>query len=156
VWCDQVGEAARRDDRSAVGAQLDEDARDDRVDLAREPVDEPRLQRGSRRLADHALGRRERHLREPGGAREQRVHRDLHTGRQHAAGELAGFVHDVEVRRGAEVDHDRRRAVPFTNGNGVRDAVRPHFARVVVADRHSGRDSRPEHEKRRTGPPLGE
>ena len=81
------------------------------VDLAREAVDEPRLERGRGRLADHRRRLDEVDLDEPRRAREERVHRDLDPRREHAADVLARRRDDVEVRRGAEVDHDARRAV---------------------------------------------
>src|SRR5438270_13916964 len=93
VGCDQIREAAGRDDGDAVDAELVLDARDDRVDLAGEAVDEPRLYSGNRRLADHALGRDERDARQPRGAREERVHRDLPPGREDPAGELPRRLH---------------------------------------------------------------
>ena len=129
---------------------------DDRVDLACEAVDHARLERRGRRLADHVLGRGERHPGEPGGAREQRVHRDLDAGREHAAHVLARGRDDVEVRRGAEVDHDRRRAPALARGDRVRDPVGADLARVVVADRHARRDARAEHEQLGARPAIGE
>ena len=53
---------------------------DDPVHLAREPVDKAGLEPADGRLADHRRRRREVHLDEPGGAREQRLHRDLDPG----------------------------------------------------------------------------
>ena len=107
---DERGEAARRDRRARRGAELVADADD-------EPVDGPRSRRrcptASRDacLADHVLRRDERHLRQPRGAREERVQRDLDAGREHAAEVLALRRDDVEVRRRAEVDDDRRPAL---------------------------------------------
>ena len=125
-------------------SELLADPVDDRVDLAGEAVDEARLQRRDGRLRDHAFGRDERHLRQPRRAREERVHRDLHPRRQHAAGELARGRDDVEVRRGAEVDDDGRRAVPLPRADGVGDPIRADLAR----DRRSESASR----SRRPGP----
>src|SRR3954454_22594535 len=70
---DQVGQAARRDDGRRRSLELLADALHDRVDLAGEPVDEPRLQRRGGRLADHPLGCGERHLRQTCRAFEQRI-----------------------------------------------------------------------------------
>ena len=44
----------------------------------------------------------------------------------------------------------------LARGDGVRDPVRADLARVVVADRHPGRDAGPEHEQVDAGPALGE
>ena len=49
---DELGEPAGGD-RLRVDAELAADARDDLVHLPDEAVDEPGLQRGLRRLADH-------------------------------------------------------------------------------------------------------
>ena len=117
---------------------------DDPVDLAREAIDEAGLQAADGRLADHARRLGEVDLDEPRGAREERVHRDLDAGRQHAADVLAGGRDDVEVRRRAEVDDDARRAVPLARRDGVDDPVRPDLARVVVADRDAGLRPRPD------------
>ena len=119
-------------------------APDDPVHLAGEAVDEPGLERRDRRLADHRRRRDEVDLDEPGRAREQRVHRDLDPGREHAADVLALGRDDVEVRRGAEVDDDARRAVALARRDRVRDPVGPDLARVVVADRDAGLDARPD------------
>src|SRR3954447_9483394 len=70
----QVGEPARRDDGRLGCAELLTDALDDRVHLSREAVDEPRLQCCGGGLADHPLGRRERHLRQAGRAGEEGIH----------------------------------------------------------------------------------
>ena len=140
----------------AFGAQLCADAVDDRVDLAREAVDEPRLQRRSGRLADHPLRRLERNLGQPRGTREERIHRDLDAWRQHAACELAGCVDDVEVRRGAEVDDHRGCAVALARRDRIRDPVRPDLARVVVADHEPGRDAGADHEQVGARPALRE
>ena len=92
----------------------------------------------------------------PRSAREERVHRDLDPRRQHPARELARGRDDVEVRRGAEVDDHAWRAMAFARGDGVRDPVRADLARIVVANRHSGRHARPEHEQLHSCPPLRE
>ena len=129
---------------------------DDLVHLPDEAVDQPGLQRGLRRLADHRRRRREVDAEEPCRAREQRVHRDLDPGRENAADVLPVGREDVEVRRRAEVDDDARRAVALLRGHGVRDPVGPDLARVVVADRHPGADARAHDERRHAGPALGE
>jgi hypothetical protein len=62
--------------------------------------------------------------------------------RYRATDALALRIHDVERRgRAAEVDHDRRPAVPFGCGEGVDDAVGPDLSRVVGEDRDSGADT---------------
>jgi len=37
--------------------------------------------------------------------------------------------------------------VAFTRRDRIGDPVGPHLAGIVVADRHAGRDARPEHEE---------
>ena len=143
---DQVGQAARRD-RLRLGAELLADALDDPVHLSGEPVDEPGLQARGGVLRDHRLRLDEVDLEQPSRAREERLHRDLDPRRQYAADVLPFRRDHVEVRRGAEVDHDRRRPVTFDRRDRVRDPVRPDLARVVVADRHAGLDARPELEQ---------
>ena len=85
---DQLGQAAGRDDLR-LDAELAADRCDDAVDLAGEAVDEPRLERGRGRLADHRGRLDEVDLDEPRRAREQRLHRDLDPRREHAADVLA-------------------------------------------------------------------
>jgi hypothetical protein len=72
---------------------------DDPVDLAREPVHEPALEAADSGLPDHARRLREVDVHEPRRAGEERLHRDLDAGREHAADVLALRRDDVEVRR---------------------------------------------------------
>ena len=153
----RLGEAARCDHRRVGRAELVAD----RGRRSRRPG--RRSRRRGRTGAPSVVvlpitrsGAVERHLRQPRGAREQRVHRDLDPRREHAADVLARRRDDVEVRRGAEVDHDRGRAVALARRDRVRDPVGPDLARVVVADRHAGRDARAEHEQLGARPALGE
>src|SRR5262249_20845735 len=152
---DQLGEAAGGNDRRVQGAELLADPVDDRVDLPREAVDQARLERRHGRLRDHALRSGERHLRQARRAGEERVHRDLDPRREHTARELPCRRDYVEVRRGAEVDDDARHPVALAGGDCVRDPVGADLPRVVVPDRHAGRDARPEHEQVGAGPPIG-
>ena len=64
-------------------------------------------------LRDHRRGLAEVDREQPRRARRERLHRDLDPGREDAAHVLALRRDDVEVRRGAEVDDDARRAVPL-------------------------------------------
>src|SRR5262249_56902831 len=107
---DQVGEPAGGD-RGRVAAELGPDVADDPVDLAGEAVDDPRLERGDRRLPDHRLRPDEVDLAEARRPGEERVHRDLDARREYPADVLARGRHDVEVRGRAEVDDDAGRAV---------------------------------------------
>ena len=150
---DQVGEAARGD-RLGLDSELLADLRDDPVHLACEPVDEAGLEAADGRLADHGRRRGEVDLDEPGGAGEQRLHRDLDPGREHAAHVIAFGRDDVEVRRRAEVDDDAGRAVALLRRDSVDDPVRPDLARVVVANRDARLHSGPDRQDRRAGPPL--
>jgi hypothetical protein len=150
---DQLGETAGRD-HGRIVAELGADAVDERVYLAREAVDDPGLQRRARVLADHRRRRDEVHLEEACRAREERVHRDLHAGSEHAPRVLAGGGDDVEVRRGPEVDDDAGRAVELLGGDGVGDPVRADLARVVVQHRHPGARPRADHVQRGVRPPL--
>ena len=152
---DQLGEAARRDDLR-LGAELRADPVDDPVHLAREAVDEARLQRGLGRLADHARRLLEVDLEEPGGPREERLHRDLDPRREHPADVLAGRGDDVEVRRRPEVDDDARGAVALPRRDRVHDAVRPDLARRVVPHGDPRADPGPDDEQRRVRPALRE
>ena len=138
--------------RGRLGAELLADPADDPVHLAREAVHEPRLEPADRRLPDHRRRRGVVDLHEPRGAREQRLHRDLDPRREHAADVLALRRDDVEVRRGAEVDDDDRRAVALLRRDRVHDPVRPDLARIVVADRDPGLDARADDEQRRLRP----
>src|SRR5215213_5465514 len=76
MWDDELRESAGRN-RRRLGAELAADPLDDPVDLAREPVDEPRLKAVHCGLADHRgrLGEVDPH--QARGACEERVHRDL-------------------------------------------------------------------------------
>src|ERR671936_1435602 len=74
---DMPGEAARGD-RLGLLPHLGAQPRDDRVDLAREPVDDPRADRVDRRLADERPRRPEVDARQLGGAAGECVERDLH------------------------------------------------------------------------------
>ncbi len=65
--------------------ELATDARDDPVDLAGGAVDEPALQAADGRLPDHGRRLDEVDVDEPRGAREERLHRDLDPGGEHAA-----------------------------------------------------------------------
>ena len=155
---DQIGEPTRRD-RLGFDAELLADPPHDPVHLAREPVDEPGLERGDRRLPDHGRWRREVDLHEPRRPGEEGVHRDLDPGGEHAADELPLPVlprrgEDVEVGAGAEVDDDARSAVARVGGDGVDDPVGPHFARVVVANRDARLHSRARGEQGRLRPAL--
>ena len=145
---DQLGEAARRDRRRVGRLELVADPRrrsrrPGRRSRRRAPTGAPRVVV----LPITRSGAVERHLRQPRRAREERVHRDLDPRREHAADVLARGRDDVEVRRRAEVDDDRRRAVALARRDRVRDPVRADLARVVVADRHAGRDAGAEHEQ---------
>ena len=97
-------------------------------------------------------------LHEPRGPREERVHRDLDPGREHAADVLARRAETMsKFVRGAEVDDDARRAVALARGDGVDDPVRPR----PRAGRRSGSGSRssrpgPTIEQRRLQPALGD
>ena len=142
---DQVGETAGRDDRG-VGIELAADRVNDPVHLAGEAVDETRTERGLRRLPDHRRRLGVVDLDESRGACEQRFHRDLDAWCEHAADVLAGRRDDVEVRRRAEVDDDRRGAVALLRRDGVHDPVRPDLARIVVEDPDPGARPRPDDE----------
>ena len=107
-------------------------------------------------VRDRPLRRHEVHLRQPRGAREERLHRHLDPRREHAADVLPGRGDGVEVRRRPEVDHDARRAVALARRDGVHDPVRADLARVVVPDRDAGPRPRADHEERRLRVPLGE
>ena len=151
---DELGQAAGRD-AGAPGLELARGSRaDDPVDLSGEAVDEAGLEAADGRLADHARRRDEVDLDEARGAGEERLHRDLDPRREYAADVFALRRDDVEVRRGAEVDDDRGRAVALLRGDGVDDPVGADLARVVVADRDPRLDARPDDEQRRMRPPL--
>ena len=94
----------------ASDTQLAADRVDDAVDLAGEAVDEPRLQRARGGLADHLRRLDVVDLHEPGRPLEERLHRDLDPGSEHPADVRAVRRDDIEVRGGAEVRDDRRRA----------------------------------------------
>ena len=143
---DQLGEAARGDDRRRLVAELGSDSLDDAVDLACEAVDQAGPQRRFGRLPDRGLGRDEVDLDEAGGAFEQRIHRDLDPRRENTADVLPRDRDDVEVRRRAEIDDDRGRAVTLPGRNRVRDPVGADLAWVVVTDRDSSFRPRPENE----------
>src|SRR5438094_9768475 len=96
---DQVGEATRRNDARLV-AELPPDAAHYAVYLPRKAVDKSRLEAGDRVLADHAVGLDVVDLAQARRPFEQRVHRDLDAGREHASDVLGVRGDDVEVRRG--------------------------------------------------------
>ena len=152
----ELGEATRRDDRRVGRLELAANRRDDPVDLAREAVDQPRLEAADRRLADHAGRLDVVHLHEPRSAREERVHRRLDPGREDAADVVAVGRHDVEVRRRPEVDDDHGRAEARLRGDRVDDPIGTDLARVVVADRDPGADARADGEERGVRPAAGE
>ena len=129
---------------------------DDAVHLAGEPVDDARLEPSDRGLADHRRRLDVVDLDEPRRTGEERFHRRLDAGSEHATDVLTLGRDDVEVRRGAEVDHDHRSAVAVLRGDGVDDPVGTDLARVVVANRDARLDARPDHEDRCLGPPGGE
>ena len=137
---------------AGVGAELAADRGHDAVDLAGEAVDDAGLEPTDRRLADHARRLDVVDLDEARRAREERLHRGLDPGREHAADVLARRRDDVEVRRRAEVDDDHRRAVALLGGDRVDDPVGPDLARVVVADRDPRLDAGPDDEDRRLRP----
>ncbi len=153
--CDQLGQPPGRDHARRRRAELGADPVDDRVDLAGEAVDEPRLERVRGVLGDHGGRLDVVDLEEAGGAREQRIHRDLDPRREHAADVLARSRDHVEVRRRAEVDDDARHPVPLLRGDRVRDPVGPDLARVVVADRDAGADART-HRQQLDAHPFGQ
>jgi hypothetical protein len=142
VRIDQLGEAAGCN-CSRVGAELLANRGDDPIHLPGEAVHDTRLQRGDRRLADHARRLDEVDLAQARRAVEQRVHRDLDPRRQYPADILSSWGDDVEVRRRPEVDDDARRAVAVCRGHGIRDPVRADLARVVVTHGDPRLDSRP-------------
>ena len=84
---DQAGQAARREHR-ARAAELGLHPPHDAVDLAGEAVDDAALQRVTE-LRRSRRRRDELDSREPRGAVEERLHRDLDAGREHAADVLA-------------------------------------------------------------------
>ena len=143
----ELREAARRDDLR-LDAELPADRCDDAVHLAGEPVHDAGLEPSDRRLADHARRLDVVDLHEPRGTGEERLHRRLDPGSEHAADVLPLGRDDVEVRRRAEVDDDHRCAVAVLRGDGVDDPVRADLARVVVADRDAGLHARPDDEDR--------
>jgi hypothetical protein len=152
---DQVDEPAGPDYRR-IHSQLAPDGADDAVDLAREAVDEPRLQRARGRLADHLRRLGVVDLDEPGGTREERVHRGLDPRSEDAADVGAAGRDDVEVGGRAEVGHDRRGAVTLLRRDRVDDAVRPDVPRRVVLDRDPGAHARADDEQLRLHPPPGD
>ena len=154
---DQLGEAAGRDHaRASAPSSLADRGRRCRPPGPRSRRRAPTAAPLAVVLADHCRRLDEVDLDQPRRPREERLHRDLDPGREHAADVLARRRDDVEVRRGAEVDDDARRPVALLRGDRVRDPVGPDLARVVVADRDPGRDARPEHEQRRLRPALGD
>src|SRR5205085_11876909 len=82
--------------------------------------------------------------RESSRAREQAGdgHRD--TGADHASQEVAVFGNNIEIDGRAEVDHDARTAVFPDSRDAIDQAIRAHFAGVVVkysnSQVHTGRD----------------
>src|SRR5438128_8310869 len=152
---DQIGKAARRH-HWGLDSQLAADRSDDAVDLAREAVHETGLERGRRRLADHARRLDEVDLDEACGPLEKRLHGDLYSRREYAADVLALCGDDVEVGRGPEVDDDARRSIALLGGDRVRDPVRPYLSRVVVANRDPGAYPGAEDEQGRLRPALRE
>ncbi len=137
---------------SRLGAELLPDAADDPVHLAREAVHEAGLEAADRRLPDHRRRRCVVDLHEPGRTGEQRLHGRLDSRREDTADVLALGRDDVEVRRGAEVDHDDRGAVALLGRDRVHDAVRADLARIVVANRDAGLDARADDEQRGVRP----
>ena len=141
---DQLGQAAGRDTR-ALAAELGAHARDDAVDLAGEAVDDAALKRVHGVAPDHGRRARRGRPREPRGAAEERLHRDLDAGREHAADVLARaetaskFV-DVPKSTAMHGAADERE-----RGDGVDDAVGPDLARVVHQDRHAAAHARADH-----------
>ncbi len=56
----------------------------------------------------------------------------MHAGRDDAADEATARVDDLDVGRRAEVDHDNRRPVEPSGGNGVGDAVGADLTRIGI------------------------
>ena len=134
---DDRGEAPGGHD-SGDRADLGHDPADQTVHLTGEPVDRAGLQRLHRVLPHHRPRPDQLDLAQLGGARGQRVDGDLDAGGQRPAQELALGRDDVQVGRGAEVDHDRGPAEKGVRGQGVDDAVRTDLPRVVGQHRDSG------------------
>ena len=101
------------------------------------------------------FGRDELDPSQHGGAREQRVERDLDAGEDRAAEVLALRAHRVDGVGGAEVDDDRRAAVEVVRADRVGDAVGADVVRLVVEDRHAGAHAGLEHQRLVPEVPLG-
>jgi hypothetical protein len=107
-------------------------------------------------LANDSLRLDEVDLAQPGGAGEERVHRDLDSGGEDAADVLAVGGHDVEVRRRPEVDHDARSAVPLGCRYGIRDSIGADLTGVVIPNGDACLDARADLEQLGGRVPLGE
>ena len=142
------GRPSRRPARSASSSSR-ADRRHDPVDLAREAVHEPRLERRRGRLADHARRLDEVDLASRAARAKSASIEISIPGASTPPTYSPSRRDDVEVRRGAEVDDDARRAVALLRGDGVDDPVGPDLARVVVADRDPRLDARADDEQLR-------
>src|SRR5690606_11622534 len=122
---DQAGVAAGGDHGDLVGVvgQLGGHPLDDAVDLAREAVDDARLEGFDGVLGDDGAGPDQLHLVELGSGGGQGVDGDLDAGGGDGADVLALGRDGVEGGGGAEVDDDARAAVLVDGGQRVHDAV---------------------------------
>src|SRR6266849_7514027 len=133
-------------DRDRVAAELVAHPADQTLDHPDVAVEQPRLHGADGRAADDPGRLAHVDARQPGGALEQRVGRNLHAGTDRAAEVFAHRGDRVERRRRPEVDDDQRPpgalAEFFVSRHGVDDAIRADFGRDLVEDRHPGIDTR--------------
>src|SRR5206468_7381670 len=103
------------------------------------------------------IGRgRQRKAKESGGAYKERLRRAREPGRECPAEKVALGAHDVEVRRGPEVNDDGRATVPAMRGERIRDPVRPDLRGVVDAQTHPRFDARADDQSGAIQVTLGE
>ena len=91
-------------------------------------------------------GRRGLDLRQTRRGRRKRTGAKRQTRRDDAAHKGTARVDDLDIGRGAQVNHDARRAVDGTGRHGVGDAVGTNLGRIVVVHGHAGLKSRPHRE----------
>jgi len=90
------------------------------------------LDRLDRALPDGRPGRNVLHSAQRRRSADERVGGDLEA-RRDGTTEIRPFGTDhIEIRRSAEVDHDRRRAVPFARGERVHDPIGADLAVVAI------------------------
>ena len=122
-----------RGDGLGLGTQLGRDALHNAVDHADETVIQPGGDAAHRVRPDQFFGLAEIHHRQARRLGEQAGDRHPDAGADHAAQEFLVLRDDVEVDGGAQIDHDAGAAVLRETRDGIHQAVRAHFARVVVA-----------------------